>query len=382
MRALALFAALLLIGVAAITAAAEDPRGSEFINSVGGGSFAFPSTTKGWEVSGSAVDGTKPARTIRVDREPNQAASDPLTRQGVALLWAKRCTVERQRLVLERDVYVAGPEYKLGAGLDFSRGTESAFRSGRILVNGVQVLKVDAAGGGFDQTPKRPRAFRFGHNKIEVIVVKRPNNRDRRCNVAGTPPHLKTGVRWNVFGEFGSDIEALPARPSVIYKRLEEGKNAVAFRMAFGVRNNGPGGLARGTLSVRMSLSFPGELGTILRLGAADPQVQSCKATPPAGDQSITREPRDVLCTIANLRSGATAEQPMELIFQMPPNGARNTLSLRYFASGSELPWIVERGKPPPPEATNNERSSTVVFCRYEDTECPAGPPESGAIDG
>ena len=364
MRRLALLVAgLAILAVAvATTAGAEDPPGSEFINSTGvrAEAFVIPSMG-GWEVKGDGVDGTKPARIVRVDREPTPTSSDPLTRQGLAVLWAKKCTVEKQRLVFERNVYLAGPEYELGAAMDFQWGSGSrGFKSGRILVNGVEVLEVDGGGGSLEQAVRSK--FLFGNNTVKVIVVKRPNHSNRRCNTAGTAPHRRTGVRWRIFGELATDV-GLPPQPAEEYFRLpEDALFSVNLPLDFDVKNKGPGGIARMPLHISFDVPVTGEPhGTIVRVPQPANPVQDCTITPPGNAQGYsTEQKRTVVCQIANLRPGDSVRQRVNFAFTPVAGSGKTPVYLR---------WSAFYDEPAGSVGTDNERAKTVWVCKYDDPD-------------
>jgi hypothetical protein len=365
MRRLALLVAgLAILAIAvATTAGAEDPPGSEFIDPTNARaeSFAIPSTD-GWEVKGTAVDGTKPARVVRVDRKPTPTSSDPLTRQGLAVLWAKKCTVEKQRLVFKRNVYLAGPEYKLGAAIDFAAGSGSrGFKSGRILVNGREVLEVDGSGGRLDR-PERSKAFLFGNNTVEVIVVKRPNHSNRRCNTAGTAPHRRTGVRWNIFGEFATDVGLPPQEREEYFRLPEDALFSVNLPLDFTLRNKGPGGIARMPLHISFDAPVTGEPhGTIVRVPRPANPVQSCEIFPPGNAQGYTTEQkRTVVCQIANLRSGESVTQRVNFAFTPVAGSGKTPVYLR---------WSAFYDEPAGADFTDNERAKTIWICKHDDPD-------------
>ena len=61
-----------------------------------------------------------------------------------------------------RRVFLAGPEWKLGASLSLLHEPGVTFESASLLVNGRQVLSVGPGGGVFDRTETKPKVFVFG----------------------------------------------------------------------------------------------------------------------------------------------------------------------------------------------------------------------------
>jgi hypothetical protein len=371
MRRLAPLACLALIAAAALTAdAAEDPPGTKFIGPVNPEDFSFPST-RGWD-----VDGPGKEKVVLTAKEADPNGTTAFDRQGLYWLWARKCLAGKQTVHFERDVYLAGPENKLAAHVDLLSSQGSTFKSVEMLVNGRQVLKVRGNGGGFDLTSDRAKVFRFGQNHLEVVAVKKASALDRRCNppsptrrrVAGTV----TGVAFTVSGELAGDVTLPPQKTEEYYVRRGGEDPSLGSQTAefdFEVRNNGPGGIARVPLEVRIDVPTTGEPhGTILVISDPQPPVLGCKATPAAGTDLHPEEgyapdgPRTVQCTIANLRAGAPARQHMRLIFN-PHN-----------ESGSRTPvyvnWSAYVQEPDGADATDNKRFKTLVICQ-PDAGCP-----------
>lgn len=364
MRRLAAVAAGLMTISVAAGAAAEDPPGTEFLDSgFRADGFSFPSTS-GWDIEGPARD-----RVVHVVRPPAPNAPSGLDRQGMAVLWAKRCKIGAQTVHFERDVYLAGPEDLLGAGISFFRGTNSAgFKGARLIVNGREVLDVGPAGGQFDRTDTRQKVFRFGNNHIEVIAEKRPNTRPRRCNNPLRKDDF-TGVSFNTYGELAGDV-ALPPQQQEEYFRLPEGSLfAVNLPLDFSLKNNGPGGLARVPLHMSFDAPSTGEPhGTVVRVSSPQPPVHECEVFPPGNAQGYSSEQRRVVtCGVANLRAGASATQRVNFAFTPLPGDSKTPVYLR---------WSAFVDEPKGANGTDNERYKTIWICKSHDPDpkCPGEP--------
>ena len=364
MRRLALLVAgLAILAVAvATTAGAEDPKGSEFLTTgLRADEFHFPSTS-GWDIKGPETE-----RLVQEIRESNPKAAHPLDRQGMAVLWAKRCKIGEQEVHFQRDVFLAGPEDLIGAGISFFRGTNSAgFKGARMVVNGREVLDVGPGGGGFDRTDKKLSFFRFGRNRIEVIAEKRPNPRPRRCNDP-IKKHNFTGVAFNVYGELAGDV-SLPPQQAVEYRRLpEDALFSTRLQLDFSLRNNGPGGLARVPLYINLKAPVTGEpRGTIVKLASPESPVHSCTVTPPGNEQGYDpATERTVVCMIANLRSGETARQHVDFTLTPVAGSGRTPVYLR---------WSAFVDEPKGADGTDNERFKTIWICKYDDPGEECGP--------
>jgi hypothetical protein len=94
---------------------------------------------------------------VQVARAAERRSSAPLERQGLAVLWAPKCEPAAQTVHLERRVFFAGPEYKLGAALSLFRGRGAGFVSARLLVNGRELLKAGPRDASFERTDARPK---------------------------------------------------------------------------------------------------------------------------------------------------------------------------------------------------------------------------------
>ena len=356
MRRLALLVAVIATGIAsALAAESGTPPGTKFIGKDDPYEFSFPST-KGWDVEGPGKE-----RVVQVARAPDPSASDPLERQGLAYLWAKECSRKRQTVHFVREVFLAGPEDSLAATVGLLYADGSTFKSVKVLVNGLRVLKVGPGGGGLDLTRDRPRVFRFGNNRLEVVAVKKASASGRPCNRSQEPGRI-TGVAFSVSGYLAGDV-SLPAQTPEEYRRLDEGVFGVRIPLDFEVRNNGPGGLSRVPLNVVVEVPVTGEPhGTHLEVSEPQTPVQSCAATPPVG--YAPDGPREVHCTIANLRTGATARQSMRFSFLLPSGEERVPVSIR---------WSTDADEPPGASQTDNQRQKTIWICKHDAQSCPAG---------
>ena len=352
-----LVAGLAILAIAAgTTVGAEEPRGSEFINpdDVRASEFSIPSSKK------FDVEGDLETRVVQVLREENKASTDPLTRQGLDAIWAKKCPAQKQELTFRRKVFLPGPEYKLGAGVQLFRGN-AIIKSAELAVNGHRLLDVTGSGGSIERSEKRAKVFTFGMNRIELTVVRKPTFNDKPCNTS-TAPGKYTGVAFHIYGEFAGDVE-LPPQVAHEYRRLKEGEFGVGVPLEFSFRNKGPGGLPRAPLSVYISVpnTFDGG-GYLFEMDSPESPMRACTASPPPG--TFRKEATTVVCSAANLRAGDIARQRMRVAFFMPSGQSRGQVFVR---------WSSFVEEPTNANHTDNERYKTIWLCKYDDTgpECP-----------
>jgi hypothetical protein len=134
----------------------------------------------------------------------------------------------------------------------------------------------------------------------------------------------------------------LPVQKPEQFKRLEDTAiGGARLHLDVDVRNNGPGGLARVPLNVRIEVPVTGPPhGTLVQLANPQSPVRDCKVHP---GKQVDSGPITISCTIANLRSGATARQTLIVTFFLPGDASRAAMYLRISAFPA-----TSRAQPPP----------------------------------
>lgn len=349
---IALFAVALLASAVVASAAEAPTLPSEFTDDYGGRYYVTSNRDPDWAIRGSSAE----PKLVEWLRQPSAGRTDPLDRQGLGVLWARKCETGKQMLHLRRSFNIAGPEHSLGAALQAYTQGRATFQSVELRVNGIRILKTKGnSTESFDATDKNLKRLRFGRNNIEVIAVKRANPRGVKCN---TRASNKLGVAFHINGEFGSDTGLLePAAGDS--KHSVAGAQTVNQTLNFEVRNNGPGGAAGMGFNLTLAIPRGGGTTTVVK-PKPEGKARSCDVGSYTGDVAFNPA---ISCKIANVAAGERVVIPIQVAFALPDRPFKQVTMY--------MDWSTRQGGRELGNTGNNSRQAKVTYCDSDATEPP-----------
>jgi hypothetical protein len=333
--------------VAAGAGAVGNPAvpGSGFVSD-DGESFGLVSNSQ-WLANG------KHAYVAQVIRPANPRSGNPEEYEPLATIWAPKCEQGRQVVRFTREVFVAGPLWKLGLYVGGAQPHPGFFERFEVLINGVLVFRTNGGGGGFERTAGKGGLIRWGVNDFEVIAVKKAFDHGYGCRKGGSG---HTGISFVLRGDFGTDT-FLPVPAKEQYEKSVSRAYKVDFSVA--VRNKGPGGLAAGRLFITFDAP-QGELSGVSKLTLPQQHLPLVGCTEMQDGREYRRS---IFCRLANLRSGTTVT-PAFSFYGNTPDGSRDVR----ITIASQVGGGYEQGN-----TRDNSKIDVIVFCAAgsADPKCP-----------
>jgi hypothetical protein len=309
-----------------------------------GGEFAVDSNDD-WKVD---LDRPVAAHVVRAGWTrkglPNQTL--PEVRQDLSYIWAPSCTPGRQEATFVRDVVLPGPPGDVSFSFD-QLAYGGTFENATLTVNGQLAFTLPKASGRVEHDKAHAHLFKFGANRLEVHVVKRPNapGRTGACNTG--PAVADAGVRFLVKGSFLADVAVRTDVPAT------EARKASTLQGVDGVVeifNRGPSGVYSGRFRLLINATVK-EL--LFREGptVSGRGVTDCKSTVPAGSFAPTKFV-EITCRLRNMPPGTKATVAFRLVLELDPQSTYSTIryAREVFASADD-------------PTNNNTLSNTILFC-------------------
>lgn len=210
-----------------------------------------------WRVEATGA-GSGPAKHIVLMSKGDPKSTSEFQRQDHAKFWAKTCIKGEQELVFKRTFFLPGPAKTLGAM--FNPSFYGSITSVRVLINGFPSIGTKDGYYRLNAGPNRhAKLLRYGSNDIEIRVKKRKETQFQgKCVQNGA----KLALDFHIYGEFQADVSLSkkasgPGESEHVYDTIGKGRRYIAnVSSRFNaMRNFGPSGVYRATLTIRVGAS-------------------------------------------------------------------------------------------------------------------------------
>lgn len=226
--------------------------------------------------------GSGPAKHIVLISKGDPQSTSELQRQDYAKVWAKSCIKGSQELILKRRYFLPGPAKTLG--VMFNPSFYGSIASVKVFINGFPAFGTKDGYLRINAEPNRhAKLLRYGSNDVEIRIMKRKESQFQgKCAQNGS----KLALDFQIYGEFQADVSLSkqasgPGESEHVYKTIGDGQRFIAnFGKRFkAMRNRGPSGVYRATLTIRVNASSSSgglEVGAISISGA---EFEECQET-------------------------------------------------------------------------------------------------------